>query len=294
MIEPYEGSGGMAAYGVDGRALVLGGGGVAGVAWEAGMITGLRDAGIDLTTPDVIIGTSAGSIVGSLIGHGIDLAEAITRLADDSDSAPPEPSDVDMDAVMTAFGLLFDPNIDPQHARTEVGKLALAAQVDGAAERLAEIGRRMPSEEWPAQHLLITTVDTADGAFVVWDRESGVSLPLAVTSSCAVPCVFPPVAINGRRYMDGGARSITNADLARGASAVVILEPLAHLSPRTVLERELRELGTAKVAAIGPDQAAMDVFGMNVLDPTLWRPAFKAGLKQAVVAAEDVRAAWNN
>jgi NTE family protein len=284
----------MAADGV-GRALVLGGGGVAGVAWEAGMITGLRDAGVDLTGPDLIVGTSAGSIVGSLIGHGVDLAEAIEQLAAEADrpgERPADSADADMDAVMAAFGILFDPNLDPQDARAQVGALALAAQVDGQAARLAEIEKRMPSQEWPKLRLLITTVDTADGAFVVWDSESGVPLPRAVTSSCAVPCVFPPVEINGRRYMDGGARSVTNADLARGASAVVILEPMAHLLPRTALERELRELGTAQVATIGPDQAAIDVFGVDVLDPTLWRPAFQAGRKQAAVAADDVRVVW--
>jgi NTE family protein len=289
----------MAADGV-GRALVLGGGGVAGVAWEAGMITGLRDSGVNLTETDLIVGTSAGSIVGSLIGHGVDLSEAIERLAAEADQAggagerPADTSDVDMNAVMAAFGILFDPSLDPQDARAQVGALALAAQVDGAAARLAEIERRMPSEEWPELRLLITTVDTADGAFVVWDSESGVPLPQAVTSSCAVPCVFPPVEINGRRYMDGGARSVTNADLARGASAVVILEPMAHLMPRTALEREVRELGTARVATVGPDQAAIDVFGVDVLDPTLWRPAFQAGRKQAATAADDVRAVWTD
>src|SRR5918999_1240695 len=144
MIELYEGSGGMTADGV-GRALVLGGGGVAGVAWEAGMITGLRDAGADLTAADLIVGTSAGSIVGSLIGHGVDVADAVDRMAaeavvaEPSDASPAQPHDVDMDAVLAAFGILFDPGLDPQEARAKVGALALAAQVDGAAVRLEEI-----------------------------------------------------------------------------------------------------------------------------------------------------------
>ena len=62
----------------------------------------------------------------------------------------------------------------------------------------------------------ITLWSTADGSLVQWQRSSGVPLPLAVASSCAVPWVYPPVTINGRRYMDGGARSATNADLAAG------------------------------------------------------------------------------
>ncbi|HEY7487748.1 MAG TPA: patatin-like phospholipase family protein [Streptosporangiaceae bacterium] len=277
-----------------GRALVLGGGGVAGVAWEAGMLAGLRDAGVDLSTADLIVGTSAGSIVGSFVGHDVDPAAAIDRIAADAEADPAPPAEVDMDAVMTAFGILFDPNLDPQEGRRQVGQLALQAPVDSAGSRLEEIAHRLPSAAWPALRLLVTAVDTEDGAFKVWDRDSGVPLPTAVISSCAVPLVFPPIEINGRRYMDGGTRSVTNADLARGASAVVILEPLAHLSPRTALERELRELEPAPVAAIGPDEESINVFGMNVLDQTLWRPAFKAGLAQATQAAAQVRAVWNS
>ena len=280
------------AYDVSGRALVLGGGGVAGVAWEAGMIAGLRDAGVDLTAADLIVGTSAGSIVGSLIGHGVDMAETIERLPAADDAGAPA-FEVDMDAVLNAFALIFDPDLDPQQARVQVGKLALDAQVDGARERLADVGRRLPSDEWPARPLLVTAVDTADGSFVAWDRDSGVPLPKAVMASCCVPCVFPPVEINGRRYMDGGTRSITNADLARGASTVVVLEPMGHLSPRTMLERELRELGDARVVGVGADEAAIEVFGVNVLDQSLWKPAFQAGLTQAATAAAEVRATWN-
>lgn len=277
---------------VTGRALVLGGGGVAGVAWEAGILAGLKEAGVDLTTADLIIGTSAGSIVGSYVGHGVDMTAVIERLPADADADTPGAA-VDMDAVLNTFAILFDPNIDPREARVQVGKLALAAQVEAARERLVEVGRGLPSQEWPDRPLLITAVDTADGAFVAWDRDSGVSLPDAVMASCCVPCVFPPIDINGRRYMDGGVRSATNADLAKGASTVVILEPLAHLSPRTVLEAELRELDAAQVVTVGPDQAAIDVFGVNVLDQALWKPAFHAGRAQSATAAEEIRAVWD-
>src|SRR5262245_5175947 len=93
-----EGSG--MAYDVNGRALVLGGGGVAGVAWEAGMLGGLRDAGVDLTAADVIVGTSAGAIIGSFAGHGVDVAEAIRRLPADGTGGPP--IEVNMNAVLSA------------------------------------------------------------------------------------------------------------------------------------------------------------------------------------------------
>jgi NTE family protein len=294
-VRETEGVNGMAVD-VSGRVLVLGGGGVAGVAWEAGMLAGLRDAGVDLAKADLIIGTSAGSIVGSFVAHGVDVAEAIERYrAEGADGRAGRPGYVvDMDAVLNAFAILFAPGVAPQDARVQVGKLALEAQVDGARERLADVGRRLPRQDWPARPLLVTAVDTADGAFVAWDRDSGVPLPDAVMASCCVPCVFPPIDINGRRYMDGGTRSVTNADLARGASTVVILEPMAHLSPRTTLEAELRQLGGARVVAVGPDRAAIDVFGVNVLDQALWQPAFQAGRAQSAAAAEEVRAVWDS
>ncbi|GAA3163833.1 patatin-like phospholipase family protein [Planomonospora alba] len=208
------------------RALVLGGGGIAGIGWEAGIITGLRREGADLGEADLVVGTSAGSVVGALVAAGADLESAV------------------------------------------------AAQAD--AEPRATV---------PA-------VDTATGEFTVWERDSGVPLVSAVASSCAVPGVFPPVEINGRRYMDGGVRSTTNADLAEGCSAVVVVEPLAHLTPRAALAAETAGLGGAEVVHVGPDEAAVAVFGVDVLDPSLWRPAFDAGLAQAPAVAGSVREAW--
>jgi NTE family protein len=115
----------------------------------------------------------------------------------------------------------------------------------------------------------------------------------AVASSCAVPCVFPPVTIGAGRYIDGGVRSPTSADLAAGAASVIVLQPMGDLVPAEALRAELETLGSADVAVIGPDQAALAVFGENVLDPALWSPAFKAGLEQASAAAESVRAVWH-
>ncbi|RAY13398.1 patatin-like phospholipase family protein [Actinomadura craniellae] len=276
-----------------GRALVLGGGGIAGIAWEAGLIAGLQAAGTDLTTADLFVGTSAGSVVSTFLSQGADLEETIEGIAADSDTAPTQAEEVDMNTVMETFAVLFDPSLDPQEARARVGRIALETRTAAnAPARLTEIGRRLPSHEWPDRRLLITAVDAADGAFVIWEKSSGVPLPLAVASSCAVPTVFPPVEIGGRHYMDGGIRATTNADLARGATAVVVFDPLAHLLPRTTLKREIAELGGVPVVAIGPDQATVEVFGVNVMNPALWRPAFRAGQAQAESVAPRVAEVW--
>ncbi|KAB8181332.1 patatin-like phospholipase family protein [Microbispora catharanthi] len=272
-------------------ALVLGGGGVAGIAWEAGIVTGLRRLGVDLGTADRIVGTSAGSVVGTLVATGADLEEAIAHQAE-VDTGPPPAVD-HMDEVLQAFAIMFDPNLDRREARRRVGQMALAARVDHYAERLAAVGERLPVKEWPERELLITSVDAATGEFVVWDRSSGTPLVLAVASSCAVPMVFPPVEINGRRYVDGGVRSATNADLAEGARALVVLEPLGNLTPRAVLEAEMAQAGAATSYVVHPDTASVAVFGQNVLDPALWGPAFAAGIDQAAALAEPIAAVWS-
>ncbi|MEU8382080.1 patatin-like phospholipase family protein [Streptosporangium sp. NPDC048865] len=271
------------------RALVLGGGGVAGIAWEAGIITGLRRAGVELGEADLVVGTSAGSVVGTLVATGADLEKSVGVQADTEVATV---SAVDMEAVMAAFGVLYDPSLEPREARRRVGEMALAVPDTGA--RIETIGDRLPVKEWPERRLLITAVDAETGEFVVWERDSGAPLVSAVASSCAVPCVFPPVEIGGRRYMDGGVRSATNADLAAGSSAVILLEPLAHVSPRARFESEVARLGDARVAHVVPDEASIAVFGANVLDPALWRPAFEAGLTQAPAVRESVSRAWKD
>ncbi|MEZ0075868.1 patatin-like phospholipase family protein [Planotetraspora sp. GP83] len=270
-------------------ALVLGGGGVAGIAWEAGIVTGLRREGVDLGTADSIVGTSAGSVIGTLIATGADLEAAIAHQVAVDTGPPPV---VDLDGVMQAFAILFDPSLEPQEARRRVGQMALAAPVDHQAARIAAIGERLPIKEWPDRDLQITAVDAETGEFIVWDKASGAPMVLAVASSCAVPMVFPPVEIGGRRYVDGGVRSPTNADLAAGAGTLVVLEPLGHLSPRATLEAELRAAGTPRSLLIQPDEAAAAVFGENVLDPALWGPAYKAGLAHAAALAEPASAVW--
>jgi NTE family protein len=271
------------------KALVLGGGGIAGISWEVGMVRGLLREGIDLTDADLIVGTSAGSVVGSLIATGADLEQAIAYQVETDTTPAPVP---DLEPVMAAFGILFDPTIEPQEARRRVGEMALAAPSVSEEERIEAIFNRLPIKQWPERALKITAVDAHTGRFVVWDKDSGVPLVKAVASSCAVPCVFPPVTIGDSRYIDGGVRSPTSADLAAGASSVLVLEPMADLAPAEVLQAELATLGGAKVARLGPDEAALAVFGQNVLDPALWGPAFKAGLEQASSAATSIRAVW--
>lgn len=266
-------------------ALVLGGGGVAGIAWEAGVVLGLQQAGVDVAGADLVIGTSAGAIIGTHVAAGSDLRTFGTppRLTED---APP----IDLDAMINAYVRLFDPNIDPVRARCEVGEMACAAPVGEEAPHIARISALLSGTRWPERPFLVSAVEVRTGALVTWDRQDGVLLGPAVAASCSVPCVYPPVTIEGRRYMDGGTRSGTNADLARGASAVVILDPMAHLAPREPLRAELVALGTPEVHVVEPDPA--DAVGLDMPDAAQWMAALRAGLAQAPGAADAVRAVW--
>jgi NTE family protein len=271
------------------RALVLGGGGVTGIWWELGVLRGLRDGGVDLTAADLIVGTSAGSFVGALIATGVDLVDvAASRRASEAAPAAPE---LDPGQMVAAIVALRKKGGTPQELRARIGEMALTSSRVSETERLGVIASRLPSHQWPERKLLITAVDAGDGRFVVWDRDSGVPLVQAVAASCAVPGVWPPVGIDGRRYMDGGVRSINNSDLAAGYDPVAILAPYT-LGLEGSLEDEVVALGDASVVIVSPDREALEAIGPNPLDPGRRAEALEAGLAQAARELDRAGKAW--
>ena len=271
------------------RALVLGGGGVTGIWWELGVLKGLRDGGVDLTAADLIVGTSAGSFVGALIGTGVDLddATASQRVTEQASAGP----QFDPEQMVAAIVALRREGGTSQELRARIGAMALASSQVSEAERLEVIASRLPRHEWPERKLLITAVDAGDGRFVVWDRDSGVPLVRAVAASCAVPGVWPPVSIDGRRYMDGGVRSLNNSDLAAGCDPVAILAPYT-LGLEGSLEDEVDALGDASVVIVSPDRGALEAIGPNPLDPGRRVAAFDAGLAQTTRELDRAGAVW--
>jgi NTE family protein len=275
------------------RGVVLGGGGIAGVAWEAGIVIGLRRAGVDLSSADVIVGTSAGSIVGSHVAFGTDLqALAAMTPAPAGAGAAAAPA-VSLEVILGALAPLFDQGLDPVQARRRVGAAARAAGGD-ESRYITRIASLLPvTDRWPQRRFLVTAVDTESGEPVAWHAGSGVPLDRAVAASCAVPAVYPPVTINGRRYMDGGIRSATNADLAAGSSAVIVLNAIGYLTPPEPVQEELAALGAAATLVITPDDTAAAVMGTNLLDAATAAPALQAGLAQAISGSEPARAVWS-
>lgn len=271
------------------RAIVLGGGGVTGIGWEVGVLAGLRDGDVDVGAADLVIGTSAGAFVGALLAGGAELTLTATRVAEDG-SAPDLPS-VDFGLVAQAFGVMSDRSLPAATARTRVGALAREAEVGDPAAFVAWFADRLPLADWPPA-LRVTAVDAVSGQPVTWTASSGVDLVTAVAASCAVPCVFPPVPVGGSLYMDGGVRSVTNADLAAGASAVIVLAPIVGLFRGTPTE-ELRALGDARHALVAPDADAREAMGDNVFDDSRRAPAVAAGRAQGAASAAALKAVWD-
>ncbi len=222
--------------------MVLGGGGVTGVAWETGLLWGLAETGLDLSAADLIVGTSAGSTVAAQItsGAGLDeLFEAQLRDASGEIAARMSPA-----ALLRFLAAAAWPG-DRQRARSWLGRAALRAETVPEAERRAVIEQRLPSHDWPRQRLFIPAVDAETGAVSVFDNDGGVPLVDAVAASCAVPLVWPPVTINGRRYVDGGVRSATNVDLAANCERLVVIAPRRrpHGVPTVPRHRRRRSAG---------------------------------------------------
>jgi NTE family protein len=289
------------------RALVLGGGGPVGIAWESGLLAGFAQAGVDLGKADFIMGTSAGAFVGARLALGAEargLAEPILKEAERAaDAAPREAAarpPADLGRLMALMGEVYSGTRNPTEVRREIGAYALDAQTMGEDAFIASFGRsfaNLPRFAWPEKDFACTAVDAEDGSFRLWTKAAGVGVTRAVASSCSVPGVYPPVTIEGRRYIDGGMRSATNADMAAGYDTVVIVAVRAGAAAERLtarLDEEVQTLqeGGATVVVITPDEASVGAFGPNLMDFRRRPDAVRAGLAQGGAEAADLRALW--
>lgn len=279
----------------DRTALVLGGGGITGIAWELGLLAGLAEAGVDLGTADLVVCTSAGSVVGAQITSGVPLEGLYERQLE-----PPSTERAAKTGARLLVGLglailLSRGNVEAlgRRAGAFAIKAAAAGRTPSAQDRLSVIGSRLPEHSWPEQSLQVTAVDAATGEFRVLDRASGVDLVTAVAASCAVPGVYPPVLIEGQPHVDGGVRSGANVDVANGFARVVVLAPLlGGVGPLASPQRQADALGAERIALVSPDQGAKVAIGKNVLDPASRAASARAGRRQAANVVDEIRAVW--
>jgi len=292
------------------RALVLGGGGPVGIAWESGLLAGLAQGGVDLGQADFTLGTSAGAFVGVRLALGESAAtladpiladaERPVRNVNRSARRPP-----DLTNVMRLMAKAQEIQRHPAEARAEIGALALAADTITEQEFIESFGRSfasLPEDAWPERDFACTAVDAESGAFQLWRKASGVGVTRAVASSCSVPGVYPPITLQGKRWIDGGVRSSTNADLATGHEVVVIVAvrlsdwtpggTLARLFAR--LDEEVKTLtdGGATVVTLLPDDASRAAMGGNLMDFQKRADAARAGLAQGLADAAELKSYW--
>jgi NTE family protein len=281
------------------RAVVLGGGGPAGIAWEVGVVIGLADGDVDLREGGLFVGTSAGSVVAAQLAGGVDLEDLFARQVDPARQVAELTAPIDLLRLGADLAAAKAGAVDDGDRLRRVGAVALAARSVPEAARREVIAARLPVHAWPARALRVVAVDAATGARRVFSNDDGVDLVDAVAASCAVPGVWPTVTIGGVRYMDGGAYSMENADLAAGAARALILALPASVPPLSVVPLAvgldaLRASGAA-VDIVHPDEATAAAFasvGGNLLDPSVRAPAALAGRAQGRRLAERVGAWW--
>ncbi|GAA5187310.1 patatin-like phospholipase family protein [Rugosimonospora acidiphila] len=279
------------------NALVLAEGGVTGIAWELGVLRGIADADPDLAdrvlAADLVVGTSAGASVAAQVTSGVALEELYAaQLCPESAELEP---DFDKDKRFAELSAAVDGASGPEEGGRRIGALALAAKTVDPAVRLAAVDARLPVKRWPDRRVLVSAVDAETGELAVFTRESGVTLLDAVAASAAVPWIWPPVAIDGRHYIDGGTRSMANADLAAGAERVLVIRPVLEGTPQLwgSLDAELATLGRVDAHVINADQASIDAFGSNLLSPAARAAAARAGRAVGAASAVAVKALWN-
>jgi NTE family protein len=277
------------------RVLVLGGGGVAGIAWETGVLRGIADESPStaevLLGSDVLVGTSAGSAVAAQIGSGRSLEDLFARQVQHS-SAEIDPG-VDIDAIADLFlAAMSEPDTTVAQKRQRIGAVALATETVAEPVRRDVIACRLPTHDWPDRVLRVTAVDIDTGELAVFDRDSGVELIDAVAASCAVPGAWPPVTIGDRRYMDGGIGSTINLDVADDCELAVVLVPAGASAPSSFGDGPATEIAAFRGAALGvfADDESLAAFGSNPLDPRCRVTSALAGRAQGRREAATVAA----
>jgi NTE family protein len=291
--------------------LVLGGGGVLGEAWMSSLLAGLADAtGFDATGCEGFVGTSAGSIVAAALAAGV----APGKRLGDLPEQPPAPDAAAaagaglparaLDAGLAIARLAAAPFAALGLRATETGgallRRAALAQVPHGQRSLGRLGEEIArmGPRWDGR-LTIAAVELASGRRVMFGSPGApaASVAQAVEASCAIPGVFRPIAVNGRSYVDGGAWSPTNMDVAtvNPGARVLCLNPTAALWPSrdalfgaigpvsrvvALLEALALERRGAKVRTVAPDEASTAALGANFMDPRRRAQVIEAGVAQ--------------
>jgi NTE family protein len=304
--------------------VVLGAGGVLGAAWTIGALRALEEVtGYDPRDAEVLIGTSAGSVVAATLGCGIGTEALVNQQAgtpgpddprvdydydhDTGGSLPPMPR-----LKIGSKSLLFTATVHPWKV-TPMAVLSSVlpqgrgslAPVGGLVDAVAPEG----AHAWaPHPKTWVVAMDYQTGKRVPFGRPGAppARLSQAVMASCSIPGWFAPQVIGGRRYVDGGTCSPTSLDLVLplGLDTVFVLSPMTSFAfdePTTVaarLERHVRRLVTRRlsreavrvrrsgtnVVVLGPGPEDLRAIGANLMDPSRRELVFETSLRTSTEA----------
>lgn len=289
-------------------ALVLGGGGSTGNAWLIGVMAGLFDNGLDVTTAELTIGTSAGSTAAAQIA-GASPSELFAAILAAAPQKRPVPAGSVPERVaarpvadhLERINKIIASSENVADMRRKMGAAALGMEAasDGSwqAQWRSTVAARLPNQGWPQRRVLVTAVDAQTGEPAVFDSHSGIDLVDAIAASCSSGL---PYRIGDIPYIDGGYRSnAENADLAAGYSRVLVLSPFGgkSLVPKhwgVELAAQVDELRThgSWVETIFPDSSSEHMFGANAMDFSLRPPAAQAGYEQGKALAGQLTEFW--
>lgn len=292
------------------RGVVLGGGGIVGIAWESGLLAGLNEKGIRFGDADVFVGTSAGSFVGTQLASGQEFTaeseSADKQEASNGDGAADSMSDLqktlDLEIVGQVFQLWTSVETMTTQVCQQIGELALRAPTMTEEQWVSTTGGGTGLSDWPEKEVRVTTVDVQTGELGVHSKSTNSPIQASVAASCSIPGMFPPITINGVRYMDGGVRSGTNADILAedGLETVVIIAPICEgtalfggLAERTMnQEAELLRGNGANVLTIIPGAKEIEAFGPDLMNPARAALARQAGYERGLALAEGEAQSW--
>jgi NTE family protein len=282
------------------RALVLGGGGSYGIAWESGLLVGLAEAGVDVRNADLIVGTSAGSQVGTVVASGLSWDEIWGRQVDPLLKSRYVAGSIDMSALFQRTAQIQSEAKSPEDWLRKWSAFALESTPASRVDRLQEIEQRLQlplKSPWP-ERLGVVAVECPSGKRAVWSSRSGVDLIRAVASSSALPGVYPAVTIGDHQYCDGGIHSMENADLAEGYDKVLVLCVGIGIPAPYTLEQQVESLrrSGSEVEVLQPDQGVLTAYrqaGGNSLNPEIRAPVAQAAKAQGLDLSKKLSAFWN-
>lgn len=311
------------------RGVVLGAGGVLGAAWTIGALCAVEsELGFDPRESELLLGTSAGSVLAAFLGCGIGVETL--RNHQQGIVGPDDPQ------------IAYDPDRDsggalPPLPRPFIGSprgvvssalrpwrttpmMALSAVLPQGRGSLAPVGELIdavaePGAWAPHPQTWVVAMDYDSGRRTVFGRSGSPDAGLrdAVMASCAIPGWYTPVRVGRRRYVDGGACSPTSLDLVARLELdeVIVLSPMTSLdydAPTAVaskLERRFRRLVTkrlvgevkkvaatgTKVTLLGPGREDLAVIGANMMDPRRREQVLETSLRTSLDALRSGRAA---